>query len=430
MGSVLSSLSVSWVNPLLRIGYRRPLISEDLGTLPNYVRAATLAAVFDRQWHAFRTNRNSDGSRPKVHFFGAMVVWFMPWMIGILVAMSVFLAATLLVPTFIRMLIQYLTPGFDRSSLFIQNGYGISAALFGLQFVASVAQNYRDQLIRITMQNVVTLLTNAIYEKSIRLSQTAQKTFSEGKILNLVNVDTENLNTSVLSIPNIISAPIQIAISIYLLGQLIGVSVWGGAGVLIAVLLIQFVLLSMIIKLYMQQISLGDKRLHQMREILYGMKIIKYRALEDYFISVIGVIRGKQIRLLGISRIFLVLLVGMYQLAPMFMPIAAFSMYSKLGGSIEPSIIFPALTFFIQLFEPFLNLAESVPSIAQGIASWGRISAFLNADEIEELSTTTGGDDLIKDPTVAVSLDSASFTWPAVVATTSDPEDPHIVLSL
>ncbi|KAL2913256.1 hypothetical protein HK105_207258 [Polyrhizophydium stewartii] len=414
----LSVLTVSWIVGLITTGARRPLVAEDLDDLPPAEQAKNLARVLDPAWDAYRSAPTRE-ARAAVSFARPLLRRFGPSFILALVATATSLAATLLTPTFIRHIILWLTPGADTSELFIRSGIGLIFALFVLQLVSTLAVNSRAQIVQVLQQNVQSVLLSAVFEKSLRLSQTAQKTFTEGRIINLVNVDTGLVGNAVLRLIYIIVSPIQIAASVYLISRLIGVAVWGGTGFLIFVLLIQLVFVSQIAAKQDSLLKLGDERIKLMREILYGMKVIKFRALEPLFSKLVNAIRTNQLRVLAALALIIVVNIGIYQITPMFMPIIAFAVYARIsdGGRLDPSIVFPAFTLFMQLFDPFIQLAESLPTIGMGFASWRRIDAFLHAEELPVDATSAQDKLAVKDSLTAVEIVSASFEWP------TDPEE-------
>ncbi|KAJ3330300.1 hypothetical protein HDU91_003634, partial [Kappamyces sp. JEL0680] len=231
-----------------------------------------------------------------------------------------------------------------------------------------------------------TLLIGAVYEKSLRLSQASSREFTQGQILNVINVDVEKVSLAFLQLAMLLTAPVQVVVSVILLGNLIGYAVWGGAGTLFAILFLQLAVIGFLASYQKSFLQGGDRRLKLIREVLYGMKIIKFRALERFFIDRINSIRLEQLSILKKYYSVQAYFVGLIQIAPISMPIVAFLVYGSINGKLTPAIIFPALSLFNQLFQPILTIPQSLTAMIVAVVSWKRIVALLMADESDGLA--------------------------------------------
>lgn len=73
-----------------------------------------------------------------------------------------------------------------------------------------------------------TALVSIIYQKSLRLSNTARKSRTVGEIVNLMAVDTARLKDLAMYINMAWTSPLQILLAIYFLWNLLGVAVLAG----------------------------------------------------------------------------------------------------------------------------------------------------------------------------------------------------------
>ena len=74
---------------------------------------------------------------------------------------------------------------------------------------------------------------------------------------------------------------------------------------------------------------------------------------------------------------------------------------------LDPSLIFPALSYIRMLCIPLRQLPQDAMIIIQGLSSWNRIREFLGADEIRVMIEKVPEDE----PDVAVGLEDAKFVW-------------------
>ena len=150
---------------------------------------------------------------------------------------------------------------------------------------------------------------------------------------------------------------------------------------------------------------------------ILGMKIIKLRALEEFFETLITAIRDRQLKALRGYYSIQVFFVAFLQITPVAMPIVAFITYADMNNSLTPQIIFPALALFNILFQPLLVLPTSVSQLVVAIVSWGRIREFLLAEEMPKHAHFETAD-----CSVSIRIKEASFQWEAEIKTPLEQE--------
>lgn len=188
------------------------------------------------------------------------------------------------------------------------------------------------------------------------------------------------------------------------LHDLLGTAVWAGAGTLFAVLFLQSFVVFGFVKFQKDFLKAGDKRLKLSREMLYGIKIIKLRAMEEYFFDEISKIRNLQMKSLIGYYLVQIIFVAFLQVTPVTMPIVAFSVYSQINGILAPQIIFPALALFNILFQPLLVAPAALSQVVVAVVSWNRIKEFLMAGELAPQEKTFSDSECIV-------FKNATFQW-------------------
>lgn len=94
--------------------------------------------------------------------------------------------------------------------------------------------------------------------------------FNQGRILNLINVDVEKISLLMIQIATFLVAPVQLTVAIYLIGTYISYAVWGGAGTFFGIIILQVGIIGFLIAFQKGFLNAGDKRLKEIREVLYG----------------------------------------------------------------------------------------------------------------------------------------------------------------
>ncbi|KAI8830678.1 P-loop containing nucleoside triphosphate hydrolase protein [Chytridium lagenaria] len=385
-------LTLSYLNRMMKVSVKRPLEADDIPLLKPQDRAEALVKSlepFNQKVAAYleakkkdKLENNGDSSNPPKTTSGPKIPSLMPvvfrsyghYFIGAIFFQILSVAASLYIPYVLQALILFLqnapsselmVPPFLLNYGKTGTGVALSLFLFFVSIVKVVAELTQIQLIRNFQFDAVGLAKVALFEKSLKIGNKAEKEFSEGRIISMVNVDSEQFSIALMSIPDLFIMPPQIALILYFLVRLIG-----------------------------SAIIPADGRVKRLREMLMGMKIVKLRAEEDLRSGAVNEKRGEQISALKKSLSIMSSMITLIILPPVLMPI-------------DPSIIFPALIYFGSLLEPLQGLPQMINTTVTGLVALKRIKNFLVADEREptvELAPTA-------DAEHAIIIENATFKW-------------------
>ncbi|KAI9331010.1 hypothetical protein DFJ73DRAFT_954614 [Zopfochytrium polystomum] len=447
----ISWLFMSWLDPLMWVGFRKPLQIEDLYGMREGDQTKRLSNVLDPFWAALKLHLNAVAKEkaqaeaaaaasapgapspgPKKSTLKAPSLFFtlfrhfgLKWFLGGL-AYAISVGAQLTVPTFLQQIIYYLDPSpFSQSKLFMPSGVSIALTIVALQIVATLFGRSYEQVERTIMVNVRTSLIGAVYEKSLRVSGEAAQTFTQGRILNLVNVDIEALVTFVQESHSMWITPVQVIVAITLLHNLIDNAVFFSLAVLVASLVLQASVFSVFATFRKRLLAASDSRLKTIREMLYAMRTIKLHAWEPIFHQRVTKLRDIQVVSLRNFNLLIIVFVTMASLTPIIMPIVGFIVWVQRyapGQFLNPAVVFPALTFFQLLIGPLFQLPTIGSSLVLASVSFGRIRAFLLAPESEPLAiqpnqdapAPTAGANSDDAEAAAIVIENATFKWEAV----------------
>jgi len=112
--------------------------------------------------------------------------------------------------------------------------------------------------------------------KTLRISNTARKSFTTGEIVNLMSADAHRFMDLITYLNMIWSAPFQIALAIYFLWQSLGPSVLAGLFVMIVLIPINGAVATRSRNLQVKQMKNKDERAKLMNEILSGIKVMLF----------------------------------------------------------------------------------------------------------------------------------------------------------
>lgn len=143
-----------------------------------------------------------------------------------------------------------------------------------------------------------TAIIGAVYKKALLLSNSARKESTVGEIVNLMAVDAQRFMDLTAYINMIWSAPLQIALALYFLWDILGPSVLAGLAVMIILIPVNGFIANKIKTLQIRQMKNKDERVKLMNEILSGIKVLKLYAWEPSFEDQVLKIREKEVKVL------------------------------------------------------------------------------------------------------------------------------------
>lgn len=109
--------------------------------------------------------------------------------------------------------------------------------------------------------------------KSLVIKPEEKKKYTTGEIVNLMSVDSSNINNATAYLWIIWSAPLQICIALYLLYITLGYAIFTGVGILILMLPLNGIVTKKLASYQRQQMTIKDTRIKLTNEILNGIKV-------------------------------------------------------------------------------------------------------------------------------------------------------------
>ncbi|KAL5577346.1 hypothetical protein UlMin_019045 [Ulmus minor] len=392
--NILSKIFFSWMNPLMELGYQRHLTEKDVWKLDSWDRTETLNAKFQSCWA-----KESQKPRPWLlralnSSLGGRFWWGGFWKIGD--NLSQFVG-----PLILNSLLQSMQRG-DPAWI----GYIYAFSIFaGVVLVVLLEAQYLQNVVRVGSR-VKTTLVAAVFRKSLRLTHEARKTFSTGKITNLMTTDAEALQQICYSLHALWSAPFRITVSMVLLYQQLGVASLLGVLILVLLFPIQTYVISRMQKLSKKGLQYTDKRIGLMNEILAAMDTVKFYAWENSFQSKVKNIRIDELSLFRKAQLLGALNAFMLNSIPVVVTVISFGMFTLLGGNLTPARAFTSLSLFAVLRLPLFMLPNIITQVVNANVSLKRLEELLLAEERILLPNPP------LDPELpAISIKNGDFSW-------------------
>lgn len=459
--SFFSLLTFQWMQPLMTVGYKRTIefndiwrVNPDRGseTMINRLMPAFQARTARGEqnplgWALFDTFRGEFLFGGICALFSALLQVFSPF-------------AT-------RYLIQFATDAWvaDRSggnAPPIANGIGLVIGITFMQVCQTTATNhflYRGMVVGGEARAV---LINAIFEKSLKISararaggkaievpkapdqpeQTAEEKSADrpalaralskrlhpkggpnvtpdkaagiagdgtgwgnGKIINLMSVDTYRVDQASGMFHIIWTSPIQLVVVLVVLCINLGYSALAGYGLI----LVMMPLLARTIKsLFARRKKINkitDQRVTLTQEILSSVRFVKFFGWETSFLNRLKELRKREIRAIQVLLSIRNAINAVAMSMPVFASMLAFITYSVTDHGLSPARVFSSLALFNSLRMPLNLLPLVLGQTTDALTALKRIQEFLLSEEQAEQVTFN------EEMEDAVEVQHASFTW-------------------
>ncbi|KAJ2797903.1 Transporter of the ATP-binding cassette (ABC), partial [Coemansia furcata] len=176
--------------------------------------------------------------------------------------------------------------------------------------------------------------------------------------------------------------PAEMVVAVLMLYQLLGVASLAGVGAIVVLIPLQWYLVTVWSKYQSQLMTISDRRMSMMNEILQGVRIIKFFAWEPQFESQVASVRGNELGVLKSRYLVFTYSIMVFFMAPVFVTLATFVCYTKfLGHQLTASIAFTALALFKTLRGPIDQLPDVISFCLQSKVSLDRVAKFLDEEE-------------------------------------------------
>ncbi|KAK3995102.1 P-loop containing nucleoside triphosphate hydrolase protein [Cladorrhinum sp. PSN332] len=438
-------LAFSWMGPLMTTGYKRPLQHNDIYDVnPN----RAVEPMTDRMRESFKRRTANGDKYPLLWAMHETFAWEF-WFGGMCQLVATVLQV--MSPFVLRYLIQFAADAYaatvsDAPAPSIGKGLGLVFGITIMQIIQSLCVNhfiYRGMVIGgMARASLISL----IYEKTMVLSGRAKAGGAElpdipaaksaekeakkerkrnkkgpmgkedgvagdgegwgnGKIINLMSVDTYRVDQACGLFHMIWTAPLSLLITLAML--LVNLTYSALAG--FALLVVGMPLLTKAIKsLFIRRKAINkitDQRVGLTQEILQSVRFVKFFGWEGSFLKRLEEFRNREIKAI---QILLAIRNGIMAISislPIFASMLAFITYSLTNGSLPPAEVFSSLALFNGLRMPLNLLPMVIGQVTDAWSSISRIQELLLAEEREEEATF--------DPKAdnAVEMQNASFTW-------------------
>uniref|UniRef100_H2Z8F9 Uncharacterized protein n=1 Tax=Ciona savignyi TaxID=51511 RepID=H2Z8F9_CIOSA len=430
----LSKISFWWFTRMVVMGYKRPIINDDLWKLNEDDESKNIAKSFLKNWNAekakvhrkptgiiamstktsntYKEQNNRDDEvfieQPQSNYITslglAMVKTFGPYFLFSTVLKVFHDLLSFVSPQLLKGLITFTAT--ENAPMW--QGYLLGVGMFVSAILQSVILQQYFHICFVVGMRLRSAIISSIYRKSLLLSNAARKESTVGEVVNLMSVDAQRF-MDLMSYLNIVwSGPFQIILALYFLWNILGPSVLAGLAVMVLLIPVNGVIAAKARALQVKQMKYKDERIKLMNEILNGMKVLKMYAWEMSFKDKVTSIRNKELKELRKAAYLNAASSFTFVCAPFLVSLTTFAVYvlSDEKNVLDAQKAFVSLSLFNILRFPLMMLPMVVTSLVQASVSLQRLESFLNNEELDQFNV-----DHSAASENAIRVDGASFRW-------------------
>ncbi|CAI5456632.1 unnamed protein product [Caenorhabditis angaria] len=430
-----------WLSNMISVGSKKPLTEEDIYELDSQMNQKYLKEKWNEEWEkqkisaasknlkiSQQNSKKRDEKSPLLGNFsnyGAVdqeninvkivepsIIWSL-WNLLRWELMGGFIIKFMsdLLNFANPILLNYLITFIETPDAPLITGIALAIGMFIAGQLKSIfMNNYFIAMTRIGSK-ISIMLSCAVYDKALLLSNSARKDRTVGEMVNLISIDVDRFRMITPQLQQYWSSPFQIIVCMILLWQIVGVAVWAGIVVMISIIPINFVASVITKRWQMRLMKYKDERIRLINETFNGIKVVKLSAWETAMEESIEEIRRNELRMIRNSSLLKTFADCLNVAAPVFVALATFTVFTLIDPKnvLTPNIAFVSLSLFNLLRAPLMMAADLIAQTVQLVVSNKRIRTFLCESEID-------GDAVNRENhgelyTNAVEVHSGSFSW-------------------
>ncbi|XP_074587470.1 ABC transporter C family member 8-like isoform X2 [Curcuma longa] len=396
-----SLLSFSWLNPLLKLGYSKPLRLNDI---PPLYPEDTAQQAYDRFFQVWSAERHSKGKATnlvssslfKCYSTELLVTGFYALLKAVTVSAS---------PILLYAFVWYN----NLKERELKIGLTLVGLLVAMKLVESLSQRHWFFESRRLGMKMRSALMAAVFEKMLKLSCHGRKRHSAGEVVNYIAVDAYRLGDFPCWFHMAWSLPLQLLLAVGIIFWAVGLGALPGLVPLTILGFANVPFAKFLQDCQAKFMVAQDDRLRATSEALNNMKIIKLQSWEHHFRSMIESLRDVEFEWLSEIQNKKAYGSALYWMSPTVVSTVILAGTAAMGTApLDASTIFTVLATLRVMSEPMRMLPEVLSMMIQAKVSLDRINTFLLEDEIKE-------EDVMKnqaqDSSLGIQVRNGSFRW-------------------
>ncbi|KAM3729894.1 hypothetical protein ACB098_12G045400 [Castanea mollissima] len=396
-----SRLLFWWLNPLMKRGRRKNLEDEDIPKLRKADRAENCYFQFLEQLN--KQKRAEPTSQTSILLVIILIHWkemFVSGCFALLYTLTLS-SGPVLLNAFIL--------ACEGKEKFKNEGQVLPIAFFISKCIQSMSQRqwfFRSRLVGLKVRS---LLLAAIYNKQLRLSNSARLMHSGAEIMNYVTVDAYRIGEFPYWFHQTWTTSLQLCIVLLILFHAVGLATIAALVVIILTVLCNIPLAKLQHKFQSKLTEAQDERLKASSEALVNMKVLKLYAWETHFKKVIENLRKVEYNWLSKLQSKRTFQGIIFWSSPILISSATFGACYFLRIPLHANNVFTFVATFRLVQEPITVIPDVIGVVIQAKVAFARIIKFLEAPELQNAHVQNNCN--MENVNYSVFINSAKFSW-------------------
>ena len=229
------------------------------------------------------------------------------------------------------------------------HGYMYASLLFVCTMIGALGEaQYFQIVMRVGMQ-VRATLQNAVFRKSMYISNAGRRGGKYGADLavnNLISSDCTNIEMATRNFHILWSSPLRIGVSTYLLYLQLSWPSLVGAAFLVIMIPIQKQVVGKLTFYAKEGFKRGDLRVKKEKEAIESMQIVKCYAWEESFLEEAGELRESELELIYKSSMLSAFNMTLIFAVPVLVSSISFTVYVLAGNELTAAKAFTSLALY------------------------------------------------------------------------------------
>lgn len=392
---IWSKLTFRWLNPLFSRGRMEKLELSHVPSVPASETARYASSLLE---DSFGKNKNETSNLPKAI---AYAVWKSLTVNGVFAGVNTI--ASYMGPLLITNFVNFLSENHDDSGYL--NGLVLAFIFFFSKTVESLTQRqwyFGAQRIGVRVRAALSVL---VYKKSLSVKFAGS---SNGKIINMINVDVERIGDFCWNIHGVWLLPFQVFLALVILYRNLGAAPSIAAlSSTILVMVSNTPLASKQERLHSRIMEAKDLRIKATSETLKSMRVLKLYSWEPTFFKKLLQLRETERNWLRRYLYTSSAMAFLFWASPTLVSVITFGVCIILKTPLTTGTVLSALATFRILQEPIYNMPELISMIAQTKVSIDRIQDFLREkDQKKQIPYQTS-----QASDIAIEMKRGEYAW-------------------
>ncbi|KAJ2450923.1 hypothetical protein EV183_003955 [Coemansia sp. RSA 2336] len=233
---------------------------------------------------------------------------------------------------------------------------------------------------------------------------------SDGRVVNLLTSDLENIGHIASYIDHICTLPIEFCIGSWFLYNLLGMSAIIGLCMIAIYYPLTKFSMKIIMKYQRRYLRLIDERVSMLTEVFYGIRAVKLFGWQERFFAKVQAKRKEEIRAWWAMTFFQLPISFVRSISTSLILVTILAIYSLFyGHELTADVVFPAMTVFSIVSATFNGIPGIFRWMTHCYVSLSRIESFMVQSQIQNLEERVDLNATIQSGEIG--FVNASFEW-------------------